>query len=118
MSNYETAKHTAQKLFLSSYQPERIQRFSSKEDETYIDLEFLSTPFRIQKETGACETLSDDGQYVEADFNVAMTLYDLLSYGKGGPFTGDNGVSRRVIYRSKRLFLCRKGNVFPVRRAV
>ena len=89
MSNYETAKHTAQKLFLSSYQHERIRRFSSGEDETYIYLEFLSTPFRIQKETGLCESLASDGHYEEASFNTAMTLYDLLSFGKGGPLTGD-----------------------------
>ena len=68
MSNYENRKTYGAKavfIFLSARTDPKI---SSKEDETYIDLEFLSTPFRIQKETGACETLSDDGQYVESGF--------------------------------------------------
>ena len=82
-SNYEAAKKAAAQYFLNFDQEEIIAKPFVKSDETYLYLDMFDTAYRISKNSGLAEGSRDAFQNVyEADFNEAMTIYDLLCYRK------------------------------------
>ena len=60
-----------------------IQKYSLKNDSEYLYLDFVLRHYRINRKNGIAEW-SDDcfRNYVEADYNESMTIYDVLCYGK------------------------------------
>lgn len=83
VSNYEITKRRVQKEFLKYDQEEMIRKFSLKADANYLYLKMLNRSYRISRMTGLAEWSEDDFQScTEADFNEAMTLYDLLCDSK------------------------------------
>ena len=69
--------------FLKYDQEAVIRKFDLKYDETYLYLDLLSRAHRISRKTGQV-TWSEDGFQTEnpADYNAAMTIYDVLCYSK------------------------------------
>lgn len=83
VSNYEITKQRVQKEFLKYDQEEMIRKFSLKADENYLYLKMLNRPYRISRLTGLAEWSEDDFEScVEAGFNDALTIYDLLCDSK------------------------------------
>lgn len=82
-SNYEIMKHQMQAEFLKYDQERMIRKLDLYADETYIFIRFFSQQYRIDRDTGVVWRVREDsGQLEEADYNEAMTLYDVLCYSK------------------------------------
>lgn len=79
-SNYEKMKYRAARLFLQYDQETMIRRFGLSHDREFLYIDFFSKRFRINRKTGLAEYQED--RWTEADFNAAMTIYDLLGYAK------------------------------------
>lgn len=82
-SNYEIMRDRMRPEFLKYDQGEMIRKFSLEADSDYIYLSMLTRPYRVDRSTGTVEW-SDDGFATahEADFNVSMTIYDVLCKSK------------------------------------
>lgn len=81
-NNYEIAKRQAAKLFLQCDQARMIRKFDLRHDADWLYLPFFSRDFRISRATGRADYRRapwESGEaWAEADFNAALTLYDLL----------------------------------------
>ena len=84
-SNYERTKNEMAPEFLRHDQAEMIRRFSLAHNDAFLFLTFLGRRCRIDRSTGAV-CWSDDGFRTvhDADFNVVMTIYDVLCNAKPG----------------------------------
>lgn len=84
MSNYEITKRKMQKEFLNYNQKEMIQKFCLDHDADYIYIKFLGHMYRVHRGDGNV-TWSDDGfcTFSEANYNEAMTIYDVLCCSSG-----------------------------------
>jgi hypothetical protein len=82
-SNYEQMKKQMQSHFLEFDQEKMIQKFSLACDEDWLYLNFVGRPHRVNRRTGLVEW-SDNGfaDAVEADYNGAMSVYDVLCCSK------------------------------------
>jgi len=84
-SNYEIMKHRMEKEFLKYDQEKMIQKFGLLWDADYIYIEFLSRRYRADRRIGRIEwSKKEFVDWREADYNEAMTLYDILCYSKEG----------------------------------
>lgn len=82
-SNYDITKAETARLFLRYDQQTMIDRYALVHDEAYLYLPMLGRMHRIDRRTGLVEWSEDGFQTVhEADFNAAMTIYDVLCYAK------------------------------------
>ena len=77
-SNYEQTKHKMQKQFLNNDLDQVAAEWELRQDPSAIYLTFLSTPCAIDRQSGAV-IFARDGVRQEADFNVSMTIFDILS---------------------------------------
>ena len=84
-SNYEKMKRQMQGEFLKYDQDEMIKRFKIDANERYLMIDFMGGICRIARKTGfvECSHMDIDG-FREADYNEAMTIYDLLCWSKPG----------------------------------
>lgn len=84
-SNYEQMKIQMQDHFLDYDQETMIRRFSLQADEAYLYLNFLGRPYRVSRINGRVEW-SEDGfiQANTADYNEAMSIFDVLCCSKEG----------------------------------
>lgn len=79
LSNYEIMRNQMRKKFLTYDQEKMIHKFQLDFDDDYLYMEFVSRNYRIGRKTGIVEWWREDlSQAVEADYNVSMTLYDVL----------------------------------------
>ena len=99
MSNYEIMKRQMQKEFVKYDQEKMIRKFQLPHDPYYLYIHFISRKYRIHRTSGKVEW-SDDGfiHSREADYNEAMTIYDVLCYSKddcklAGEFTNMKNLS-------------------------
>ena len=85
MSNYEKMQNQMASVFLAYDQDAMIRRFGLKADKEALIFDFLGGGCRIDRSTGAvlCKTAADR-DFRTADYNEAMTVYDLLCYAKPG----------------------------------
>ena len=83
LSNYEIMRNQMRSEFIKYDQTMMIQKYSLKNDSEYLYLDFVLRHYRIDRKNGIAEW-SDDcfRNYVEADYNESMTIYDVLCYGK------------------------------------
>lgn len=91
-SNYEIMKRQAATIFLQYDQEAMILKFHLDFDSDYLYICFFSRKFRIRRSDGLAEyqrlpwekkQYPDSAEkWLEADFNAAMVLYDLLGYAK------------------------------------
>ena len=82
-SNYEKMKNEMAGAFLRYDQEQMIRRFSLKSDAAYLYLTFVGREYRIDRRSGAVQQVCAVGAR-EADYNEAMTIYDVLCYAKAG----------------------------------
>ena len=79
VSNYEITKRRVQGEFLKYDQERMIQKFNLDADENYLYIKFIGHLYRLQRSTGYLEWSENDFiSCTEADFNEALTIYDLL----------------------------------------
>ena len=82
-SNYEKMKDQMAEVFLQYDQEKMIQKFELEHDKSYLYLYFIGRKYRIHRLTGAAAWSKDSFQTEEkADYNEAMTIYDVLCYSK------------------------------------
>ena len=83
ISNYEIMKKQMSGEFVKYDQEKMIRKFSLPADGDFIYIRFVGRDYRIDRKTGAVEW-SEDGfaTAAEADYNEAMTIYDVLCYSK------------------------------------
>jgi len=82
VSNYDLQVDIARGIFLEYDQAAIIRKFSLEADENWIYLDYLNTPCRISRQTGAVEEYREQWRECRS-FGTVMTLYDLLCYPKG-----------------------------------
>lgn len=85
ISNYEQMKLQMQDHFLEYDQSVMIQRFSLEADDAYLYMNFLGRPYRVSRSSGKVEW-SENGfdDAFAADYNEAMSIYDVLCCSKEG----------------------------------
>jgi hypothetical protein len=82
-SNYEITKRETARRFLEYDQEKMIEKYHLDYDGDYLYLFFLGKPYRIGRKDGLAERCEGQaGQAVEADFNEAMSIYDVLCYAR------------------------------------
>ena len=82
-SNYEKMKQSMSKVFLQYPQEKMIEKFSLESDRDYLYLWFFGRKYRISRSTGIVQWSEDLFQTAqEADYNEAMTIYDVLCNAK------------------------------------
>lgn len=87
-SNYEKTKRACAQAFCETDHGALIERFSLEQDADYLYVRFFEQPFRLSKRTGIIERREEceasgaptEATWLEAQFNEAMTIYDLLGY--------------------------------------
>lgn len=83
VSNYEIMRNQMRGEFVKYSQEKMIQKFSLRNDEGYIYIEFMLREYRIDRKTGVVEWSENNfSTSVEADYNESMTIYDILCYSK------------------------------------
>ena len=77
ISNYEQTRNRMRQAFLKYDQRKMTEKFHLKQDEQYLYVNFCSRNYGIERGTGTVVWWKD-GSRIEADFNVSMTIYDVL----------------------------------------
>lgn len=84
ISNYEKIKNQMQGEFLKYNQDSMIKRFPIEASEEYLIFDFMGGVCRINRKTGLVESrYFHTDTFIEADYNEAMTVYDILCWSKG-----------------------------------
>lgn len=79
MSNYEITKRRMRKEFLKYDQEKMIQKFHLRHDSDYLYISFLGRSYRIDRAQGNIMWSENDFPDAnEAEYNDAMTIYDVL----------------------------------------
>ena len=82
-SNYEIMKERMAERFLTYDQEGIIRKLSLRADEEYLYLTFLSFGYRVNRRNGGIQWFDRTaGRWREAQYNDAMTIYDLLCCSK------------------------------------
>ena len=85
ITNYEKTKISMANIFLQYDQEAIIKKFSLDHDPNWLSLTFVNRIYRINRQTGSVQWSNDAFETVyEADYNEAMTIYDVLCYSKDG----------------------------------
>ena len=85
MSNYEKMKRQMRSEFLKYDQRAMIERFGLEASDDYLTFELLGGACRVNRKTGDVECANPlTREFAEADYNEAMTAYDLLCWSKPG----------------------------------
>ena len=83
ISNYEIMRNQMRGEFVKYNQEKMIKKFSLRNDEGYIYIEFMLREYRINRKTGVVEWSENSfSTSVEADYNESMTIYDILCCSK------------------------------------
>ena len=83
-SNYDLQVDRAKKIFMEYDQDLLIRKFQLPVDEQWIFMEYLNTPYRINRRDGRIEeNLKGCGFSECRSYDTVMTIYDLLCYSKG-----------------------------------
>lgn len=98
MSNYEKMKRQMQSEFLKYNQDSMIKKFPIDADEEYLTFDFMGGLCRVHRQTGfvECKYIYTD-VFQEADYNEAMTVYDLLCYSKSDAVPAGQFVNMKSI---------------------
>lgn len=109
ISNYEVMKNQMAHAFLQYNQENIIRKFHLKQDDQYLYIRFLEREYRINRLDGSV-TWGENGQ--AADYNEAMTIYDVLCYSKEGCHPAHEWVNLSSLSSIQGGSLSRKGNFF------
>lgn len=103
ISNYETTRNAMEKKFLEYDQKQMISKFGLENSEEYLYMNFVSRKCRISRAEGKVEYYSEaENVWVHADYNVSMTIFDVLCYSKpdcrlSGKFVSLNALKGLVV---------------------
>ena len=75
ISNYEKSQDAAARAFLRYDQSAMIRKFDLSHDADALYITFVARPHRVDRHTGLVTVVSTGEK---ADFNAAMSIYDLL----------------------------------------
>lgn len=82
-SNYEKMKNDMAAVFLQYDQERMIQKFGLEQDPEYLYIRCLERNYRISRTSGRVSWSEDAFRSEEtADYNEAMTIYDVLCYSR------------------------------------
>lgn len=81
-SNYEKQVYIARELFLNYDQEKIIQKFHLRQDESHLFIQMLDQEYRISRTTGEIEVKKNDGYESCINYEVVMTIYDVLCCSK------------------------------------
>lgn len=77
-NNYEISLQEARKIFLCYKQSVILQKFSLEHDDRYLYIDLFARRYRIDRATGVVGFLDERSIPHEADFNVSLSIYDIL----------------------------------------
>lgn len=98
VSNYDKTRNSMEKKFLEYDQNHMIDKFSLKYSEKYLFINFLSMEYRIDRTEGKVEYFSEmEKSWLHADYNVSMTIFDVLCYSKPDCKPAGNFVSLNAL---------------------
>ena len=98
LSNYEITRNATEAKFPEYDQEQIISRFHLKNDGEYIYVDFVGREYRISRQTGKVEYFSGlEGGYCHADFNVVLTIFDVLCGSKPDACLSGNFVSLNAV---------------------
>ena len=114
--NYEEMKNRMALSFLQHDSDAFIRKYALRADEAYLFLRFFSRDYRLSRRTGQVEG-SDDGfqSVIPANYNEAMSIYDVLCYPPSAPRASGNFVSLASLRKSQGGSLAQKGGFFSER---
>ena len=100
ISNYEITKRRVQGEFIKYDQSKMIEKFHLQSDEDYLYIKFIGHEYRLCKKDGYLEWSENGFQNcIEADFNEALTIYDLLCDSKDDCKTSGEYVNLKSMSR-------------------
>ncbi len=83
LSNYEIMRNQMRGEFVKYDQEKMIRKFGLENDDAYLYIDFVRRRYRIHRKSGLVEWSGDGfASTVEADYNEAMTIYDVLCCSK------------------------------------
>ena len=84
-SNYDAMRDAMEQEFLKYDQSRMIDRFGLVNDREYLYIRFVGTEYRVNRFSGRVEACrKPEGGYVHADYNVSMTIFDVLCCARSG----------------------------------
>lgn len=84
-SNYDKQVDIGRTYFLK-YDTDKIAKnYKLEADENYLYLNYLRAPYRIEKSTAVIETKISEGWQECRNFNIVMTIYDILTHSPEKP---------------------------------
>ena len=103
LSNHEITKNNTKELFLTYDQEKMIKKWDLKHDEEYLYINFLNTPYRINRLTGNVEELDLSGGVLrEAGFSDTLSIFDVLCYSKDDCRLAGTFCTRNCVYGRSR----------------
>lgn len=111
-SNYEKMKDAMAVSFLDYDQVRMIRRFALPADRTYLYVTFVGRRYRIGRDTGRVQGAGDGMVWQDADYNEAMTIYDVLCNAKDGCHAANRFQSLNSISALKTGNLAQNGGIF------
>ena len=82
-SNYDLMRDAMELEFLKYDQQQMIDKFGLDHDAQYLYIRFVGEDHRIGRSTGMVEAYCEKtDSYSHADYNVSMTIFDVLCYSK------------------------------------
>lgn len=84
-SNYDAMRDAMEPEFLKYDQDRMINRFGLIHDREYLYIRFVGTKYRVNRFSGRVEAcLQSEEGYLHADYNVSMTIFDVLCRAESG----------------------------------
>lgn len=82
-SNYDLMRDQMEREFLNYDQEKMIRKYGLAHNGEYLYLTFAGRKCRIGRDSGRVEWTEDDFRHaVHADYNISMTIFDVLCYAK------------------------------------
>lgn len=81
-SNYDVMKEEMQKKFVKYDQNRMIRKFGLKFDAQYLYIQLVGREYRIDRNEGKVEWIMEEGSFVDASYDEAMSIYDVLCGSK------------------------------------
>lgn len=90
-SNYEKQVDIGKEWFLKYNQEKLIKKYNLRNDNEYLYLNYIGTPYRIDRKNGTISCQEKEEWKECREYTIVMTIYDFLCYHQGDvlpAFTG------------------------------
>ena len=83
VSNYDVMRDAMEAAFLAYNQSVMIDKYGLSHNQDFLFISFVGITYRINRFTGRVEYPSATAAaYLHADYNVSMTIFDVLCYAR------------------------------------